>query len=326
MLSSIFAQMADCYRYLGKNERFRAIAYDTASKTLANMEEPVASYHDDIKALSALKGVGESIAEKIVEYLHTGTIRKFEELRKRVPFELVMLMDIKGIGPATLRLLHDKLGIATRAELISAIETGKLAGLRGFGERKITNIRRLLKFADEKKRLPLSEAERIAGYVVLAVRSIPGVQQATIAGSIRRKKATIGDIDIIVIAERRRVRGIINRFVRLPFVQEVIAKGPTKVSVILQEQRVQADLRLVREEEYGSALFYFTGSKEHNIRLRTIARQKGWKINEYGVFDAKDHRLAGRTEDEIYALFGLHYIPPESRKGENELEQFKIEK
>ena len=325
-LSAIFTRMAECYQFLGPAERFRAIAYETAARTLGNMSEPVDVYDNDIRALDQLKGVGESIAEKIIEYLHTGKIRKFEELKKRVPYRLIGLMDIKSIGPSTIRLLYEELGIEDRDALVKALESGRLSGLKGFGEKRVAQLKKALKFDDEKKRMPLAEAERIGNTVLGLIRELPGVRRAELAGSIRRKKDTIGDIDIVIVAHRKDWRKIINRFVKLPLVSEVIVQGETKASVVLRENRVQTDLRLVHDYEFGSAMFYFTGSKEHNIKLRTIARQKGWKINEYGVFDAKGKRLAGETEEGIYALFGLKFIPPGMRLGKNEFSDYQLNK
>lgn len=323
-LAVIFRQMADCYRYIGPEERFRAIAYETASKTLSNMEEPVDTLAPDIKKLDELKGVGESIAEKIVEYLQTGQIKTFEKIKKQVPFPLLELMDIGGIGPSTLRTLHDKLGIKTKEELTQALETGKLEKIKGFAAKKIENLKRVLKLDAGKQRMPLKVAEKIGNQILSEIKKIPGVQQSVLAGSLRRKKETVGDIDIVITAEHRQWKRIIQRITQLPQVKKVLAAGQTKASIILKN-KVQVDIRIVHEHEFGAALFYFTGSKEHNIQLRTMAKQKGWKVNEYGVFDEKTgKRLAGRTEEEIYALFGLNYIPPEKRIGKDELSKVRI--
>lgn len=288
------------------------------------MQEPVDTLAPDIKKLDELKGVGESIAEKIVEYLQTGQVRTFEKLKKQVPFALLELMDITGIGPATLKVLHDKLGIRTKEELIGAIESGKLATIKGFAAKKIENLKRVLKFNEGKQRMPLKTAERTGNQILNEIKKIPGVQQSVLAGSLRRRKETVGDIDIVITAEHRLWKKIIKKITQLPQVKKVLAAGQTKASIIIQNN-VQVDIRIVNEHEFGAALFYFTGSKEHNIQLRTIAKQRGWKVNEYGVFDAKTGiRLAGKTEEEIYALFGLKYIPPEKRIGKDELAKARI--
>ncbi|MBS1656238.1 MAG: DNA polymerase III, partial [Bacteroidetes bacterium] len=297
-LAAIFRHMADCYSYLGAGERFRARAYDVASKTLVNMNEPVDVLADDIKKLDELKGIGESIAEKIIEYLHTGKISTFEKLKKQVPYPLLQLLDIEGIGPATIRLLHDKLNVSSREELEHSIEQGKLAGIKGLAAKKIETIEKVFKIDTLKKRLPFKEAKQIAENVLSSIQKIKGVHKATIAGSIRREKETIGDIDIIITAAVKDWKKIISQITKLSTVEKVLAAGYTKSSVILKAEHIQLDVRIVHDDEYGAALFYFTGSKEHNIRLRTIARQKGWKINEYGVFDGNGKKIAGKTEEE----------------------------
>ncbi len=319
-LAGIFKKMADCYRFLGNEHRFRAIAYNTVSKVLYNMKEPIDLYSDNVKTLDKIKGVGESIAEKIIEYLHTGKIRTFEELKKKVPYKLLDLMDINGVGPATIRFFYEEFGITRKEELIEIVKGGKLKGLKGFGEKKIENLKRVLKIQKREERIPLKTAERIAVSVLKEIEKIPGVINATIAGSIRRKKETIGDIDIIIVAEHNNRKKIINEFLKLPFIIDVKASGLTKVSVLIKENQMQVDIRLVQDYEYGSALLYFTGNLQHNIKLRAMAKNKGWKLNEYGVFDERSgKRLAGETEEEIYALFGLHFILPEKRLGGNEL-------
>lgn len=324
-LSSIFHQMADCYRYLEPDERFRAIAYENVSKILHNMKDDIADYASDVKTLDAIGGIGESIAEKIIEYLNTGHIKTFEKLKKKVPFELLELMDVTGLGPATLKILHEKLHIDDRQELIKTLETGKLKNLKGFGEKKIENIRKALKMDKPAKRLSLEVAEKTGNEILNEIRKIPGVERAELAGSLRRKKDTIGDIDIIVLAEPKYRRRITGAFTSLPQVQKVLAKGTTRASVGLKKENVQVDIRLVHAYEYGAALLYFTGSKEHNIKLRTIAKEKGYKINEYGIFDARTNkRLAGETEEEMYAFLKMKYIPPEQRLDKGEIEKAKL--
>ena len=324
-LARIFRQMADCYRYLGPDERFRALAYENASKTLSNMQEPVDAFASDFKKLDELKAVGESIAEKIIEYLKTGKIRAFDKLKKQVPFALLELMDIQGIGPTTLRLVHDKLNIKSKKELVKALEAGKLEGLKGFATKKIENLKRALKLDTVKQRMSLKEAEKTGQGILNEIKKIPGVHQLALAGSLRRKKETVGDIDIVITAEQKFWRKIINKITQLPQVKKTLAAGQTKASIVLRKNDVQVDIRIVHDDEFGAAMFYFTGSKEHNIHLRTIAKQKGWKLNEYGVFDERTgKRLAGRTEEEIYNLFGFRYISPEKRIGEDEFSKAVI--
>lgn len=319
-LSELFRQMSECYQYLGKEERFRAIAYDTVSKTLSNMKEPVDIYADDIKKLDTLKGVGESIAEKIIEFLHTGKIKTFEQLKKKVPYPLLELMEIDGFGPATVRMLHEQLDINTKEELIDALHKNKLNGVKGFGPAKIENMCRALKLDNSKQRITLAAAQKTAEKVRRAILQIKTVSDAVVAGSIRRKKETIGDIDIICITTAANQKKTAKAISQLPLIQKIIAAGNTKLSFIITDHELQVDVRIVNEEEAGAALLYFTGSKEHNIQLRTLARNKGWKINEYGVFDETTGKcLAGKTEEEIYSLLGYRFIQPEDRLGKNEL-------
>ena len=323
-LAAIFRQMSDCYKYMGPEQRFRALAYETVSKTLSNMQQPIDILAPDIKKLDELKGVGDSIAEKIIEYLQTGKIRTFEKLKKQVPFPLLELMDIQGIGPATLRLLHDELNINSKEDLARAIEAGKLKKVKGFATKKIENLKKVLKLESSKLRMPFKVAEKIGTEIQREIKKIPGVKQCLLAGSLRRKKETVGDIDVIITANHRSWKKIIRMITMLPQVKKVLAAGQTKASIILNKNDVQVDIRIVHEDELGAALVYFTGSKEHNIQLRTIGKQKGWKVNEYGVFDERTgKRLASATEEEIYSLFGLHFIPPEKRTGKDELTKAK---
>ncbi len=324
-LSAIFQRMADCYRYLGTDERFRAIAYGNAAKVLGGMKEDISVYAKDVKTLAELEGIGVSIAEKIIEYLKTGQIEGFELLKKRVPFELLELMDVSGLGPATVKALFEDLGIADRQALIDAIEAGRLKGLKGFGPKKIESIRRALKILKPAGRMLRKDAERIASAILEEIKIIPFVQKVELAGSLRRKKETIGDIDMVIVASPQHRKRIVRHIVTLPQVKKVLAAGTTKVSVIVKEAEAQVDVRLVNPYEYGAALLYFTGSREHTIKLRTIAKKRGFRMNEYGIFDAQTgKRMAGETEEEMYHFLNLRYIPPEMRLGEGEIEAAEL--
>ncbi len=322
-LATIFLQMANCYKYLGPKERFRANAYEQAAKTLSNMQEPIDLHADRLAELEELKGVGESIGEKIQEYLKTGKIQTFEKLKKTISPGLLDLMEISGLGPATLKTLHDQLHIESKKQLSEALAQNRLDGLKGFGSRKIENIKQALKqFEDHpNQRMPLAYASKLANGILKEVTKIPGVVQAQIAGSIRRKKGTIGDIDILIMADPKKRRDIVEKLVQMPLVDRILARGDTKLSVLLKENQIQVDFRLVTKNQFGGALFYFTGSREHNIALRLMAKKKGWKLNEYGVFDQKTGKqLAGKSEVEIYNLFGFNFIPPDQRLGKHEFE------
>lgn len=321
-LADIFHQMASCYRYLGARQRFRVIAYDNAARTINGLKDDISVYATDVRTLDKLHGVGESIASKIIEYLQTGQIAAFEKLKQRVPPGLLPLMEITGFGPATVKTLNKKLGISNQQEMLAAIESGRLEQVKGFGPKKIDNMRKGLKlFAGRNTRMLLWDAMQIGEATLKAILAIPGVKKADIAGSLRRRKETIGDIDIVATADKKDWMSITGRFTNLPAVERVLAAGKTKASVLLQKSKAQIDLRLVSEQEYGSALMYFTGCREHNIALRTWAKAQGWKLNEYGVFETTTNKwLAGATEEEIYQLFGMHFIPPELREEKGEID------
>lgn len=330
-LANIFHHMASCYRYKGPKQRFRTIAYDNASRTMEGLKGDVSLYATDVKSLDKLSGIGESIAGKIIEYLNTGKIKAYEKLKEDLPETLLDLMDITGFGPATVKLLHKKFHITNKEELAAAIEAGKLKGVKGFGEKKIDNLMRGLKlYKSGHERLLLSAAMETGDELLEAIRKTDGIIRAELAGSLRRRKETIGDIDIIACARKKDLQKITDKIVRFEQVGKVLAKGDTKISFLLKRQGTQVDIRLVNENEYGAALLYFTGSKEHNVKLRTWAKGKGWKLNEYGVFDAKtDKRIAGKTEEEIYEWFDMQFIPPELREEKGEIElarEYKLPK
>jgi DNA polymerase (family 10) len=319
-LAAIFKNMSDCYKYLGNKERFRAIAYDTASKTLSNLNVPVDIYHDDIKKLDELKGVGESIAAKIIEYLDDGSINTFEQLKQKVPFKLLDLLEIEGIGPATIKKISEHLNVLTLEELKNKIIKEKTLSIKGVSKTQMKNILSSLKISiNIEKRIPLKKAVEIGNNILSEINNMPGVLKGELAGSIRRKKETIGDIDIVILAEKKNNKSIIDQFIALPIVKNVISAGRRKASVVLKEEGIKADIQLVSKEEYGSSILYFTGSKEHNIALRSLAKKKGWKLNEYGLFDLKTNgKLAGESESDIYEKLGFKFIPPEKRIGKNE--------
>lgn len=319
-LHRIFHRMADCYRYLGTNERFRAIAYETASRTLANLRQDIIYYTDDIHKLNQLKGIGESIAEKIIEYLKTGKIKTYEQLRQQVPEELLELLDINGFGPSTIKFLHERLHINNRQDLIDAVTAGKLEGVRGIGPKKIEHLKRGLKiYKKAQPRMLLWDAILIGQEILRAIRQLPEVEKAELAGSLRRGKETVGDIDIVIQADRSIRKRLVNRLTRLRQVESVAVSGETRISMALTN-KIQVDIRIVEEKEFGAAMLYLTGSKEHNIKMRTLAAGKNCKLNEYGLFNSRTGAyIAGRTEEEIYRRLGLQYIAPELREDGGEI-------
>ncbi len=289
-------------------------AYRKAARVIEALPEDV---EELVKSgrIDKMPGIGESIKAKIIEFIKTGTIKKYEELRNEFPEELVELLAIPNLGPKTLKLAYEKLNVRNLEDLLKVIENGSLMRLPGMGWKKVENIKKGIElYLKGQRRLFLSEALDIANYVIENLK--PYVVKITYAGSLRRMKETIGDIDILVVGDSFE---IMDRFVNLPRVTDVIAKGDTKSSVMIGT--IQVDLRVVKEDEWGSALQYFTGSKEHNIHLREIAKEKGFKLSEYGVFRSTDGvKVAGRTEEEVYETLGLCYIPPELREDRGEIE------
>jgi DNA polymerase (family 10) len=321
-LADIFHQMADCYRFLGPAERFRAKAYENAAQVLHNMGEDIANLATDIKTLDSIGGIGEGIAGKIMEYLKTGRIAVFEELKTRVPYDLLDLMDMTGIGPATLRTLHGRLGVASREALADAIREGKLRGFKGFGVSRVNQLMRALKMYRVAERLPLEEARKLADGLLKRLQSLPGVLHVELAGSLRRRKATIGDMDLVMVVPAADRKKVVKAVCELPGIKKVLMAGNTRVSLILRTKLIQADIRLVELDEYGAAMLYFTGPREYNVKLRTLARDHGWKLNEYGLFEiATGKKIAGSSEESLFHALGQPCLPPEKRTDDQSLEQ-----
>ena len=326
-LATIFKVMSSIYKYMGADERFRAISYSKASKVINNLQEDV-SIHIKNNTLEELPGIGKSISEKINEFVNTGTIKKYELLKKNTPHELIDMMEIRGFGPQSLKRIHNELKISTKKELIHAIRDGRIQNLKGFGKVKTEGMLRGLKLHKiVEERMLLWDAMAVGKKIVDWLIQVPEIIQIEIAGSLRRKKETIGDIDILISCENIHRKKIINHFTNPVITKQIIAKGNTKASIIILEYNKQIDLRIVDKEEWGSALLYFTGSKDHNIHLRSIAKENGYKISEYGVFKIKENiKIAGNTEEEIYSEFGFQMIPPEMREDNGELELAKENK
>ncbi len=313
-LASLLNQIAECYRYLGPAQHFRANAYSAAAKAIGQMKESILAHEHDVKKLSQLKIIGESIAENILEYANSGKITRYEELKKIVPVDLLELMQVRGMGPSTIRQLHEKLHINNKEELLQALEENKLSNLENFGPRKIENLKKSLKIFKGDQRIPLAEANRIGKSLLEYVLKIPNVERAELAGSLRRKKETVGDIDMVIQAGNKFRNAIVNKIVAYPPVVEVIAQGPTRVSLVLSPGHVQVDIRIVNIEAFGSSMLYFTGSREHTLQLRRQAQKMGLKLNEYGLFEVEGgKKRAGETEEGVYKALGLEYLKPEER-------------
>jgi DNA polymerase (family 10) len=313
--------MSAMYQYMGGAERFRTLAYLKAARVIGALQADVTTYIKN-NTLEDIDGIGAHIADKIKEFVKTGKIKKYEELKTEVPHELLETMQISGFGPQSLKAIHEKLGVNSKEELVKALQDGSISNIKGFGKKKVENMLRGLKLHKTvEDRMLLWQALELGDTITRELEKLKEIKQIEVAGSVRRRKETIGDIDVLVACQPEHRKKIARSFVSLPGVKEVLANGETKASITLGEKRRQVDLRLIDENEWGPALLYFTGSKEHNVHLRTIAKERGLKINEYGVFRLKDEkRLAGKTEEEIYKLLGFAWVPPEMREEHGELE------
>ena len=316
-LARIFSEIADMLE-IKEASIFRISAYRRAARAMESLTEDVAEVaaRDD---LEEIPGVGTSTAEKIEEYLESGKITYYEELRASLPAGITTLMSVPEVGPKTAVLLYEKLGVTTIDELEKAARQGLVRQLPRMGAKTEENILKGIELIRRtKERLPLGQVLPHAKEIEDALRALKEVKAISLAGSIRRMKETIGDIDVLVTSSRP--ARVMDVFTTLPQVQRVLAKGPTRSSVLL-EVGIQADVRVVKPESFGAALQYFTGSKEHNVKLREKGVRRGLKINEYGIFRVKDEkRVAGRTEEEVYAALDLPWIPPEIREGQGEVE------
>jgi len=309
-IADIFDKIADALEFKG-DLVFKVNAYRKAARVLREYSGDITSIHP-----SEIEGIGKGMAEKIEEYLKTGRIKKYEEVISDIPEGLLELLNIPNLGPKTLQLLYKELGVKNITDLERVIDEGKIAHLPGMGEKKEENIKKgLLLYRAGKSRIPLSMALKVVREVIKPLSSVS--ESISPAGSLRRMKETIGDIDILATAEK--LDDIINTFVRQPYVKDIIAKGDTKASVRTSYEDLQVDLRVVEKDSWGAALLYFTGSKAHNIKLRGIAKERGLKISEYGVFKGTK-RIAGRTEQEVYKTLGIPWIPPEIREDRGEIE------
>ncbi len=314
-IAEIFEHMSDMLNVLGENP-FKVRAYRNAAENLLELGEDV----EDVAArggLTEIPGVGKDLAEKIDAYIKTGKIKEYEKLRGQVPLDLVDLLHIQGLGPKTLSLLFKELNVRDLAGLEKALSGEEILKFRGMGKKKIDDIKRGVEiFKESKERTLLGAAVPLAEGIVREIAKIPGTEGTILAGSIRRMRETVRDMDILTISDD--TEAVVDAFTGMKFVKDVLASGGTKGSVILKEG-MQADLRVVGPESYGAALLYFTGSKAHNVKLRTLATKKGLKINEYGVYKG-EKRIAGETEKEMYKTLGLPYIPPELREDRGEIE------
>ena len=297
---------------------FRVRAYQRAAQTLETLAESVEAVAARGE-LGKLQGIGRDLAAKIEEYLATRRIAQLEELRRGIPPTFLTLLEIRGLGPKTAKLLYDRLGADSVERLLALAESGEILRVPGIAEKTRTNLLKAIAlWKAGRARTLLATAREIAAQVGRALAAEGGVDRVEVAGSLRRMRETVKDIDILVTStEPARV---IKTFVALPSVLEVAAQGDTKASV-RHAAGLRVDLRVVEPEAFGAALQYFTGSKDHNVRIRELARRHGLSVSEYGVFDEKTGaRVAGKTEEEVYGALGLPWIPPELRENAGEIE------
>ncbi|MCK5257905.1 MAG: DNA polymerase/3'-5' exonuclease PolX [Thermoplasmatales archaeon] len=316
-VADILYQIADLLDVKGEIF-FKTRAYRIAAQTIETLNEDIEIVSNENR-LQSIPGIGEALAKKIKEIVETGKLVYFDKLKKEIPAGLLTLLELQGLGPRKVSALYKNLGITTIEELRNACIGGKLRDLDGFGEITERNILRGIQLREKTSgRVLLNMAYADGNNYLDYLKKCERIEKIDIAGSLRRKKETIGDLDILVSSEFP--DEVMDYFVKYPSVQRVLLKGITKTSVLLNDG-LQVDLRVVKKESYGSALQYFTGSKEHNVKMRSIAIKKGFKLNEYGLFDKNtDEYVVGNTEEELYNTLGLSYIEPELRENRGEIE------
>ncbi len=317
-IARIFEEIAT---YLEMNDEivFKVRAYENAAATVGGMAEDVEEIYrkGGVDALQKLPGIGKGLAEKIEEYLKSGKIEFYQKLREKIPVDVSSLSRIEGLGPKKIKVLYRKLKIKDIKDLEKAAKSGKIRVLEGFGEKTEQNILKGIEFVKKSGgRFTLFEVGPLVGEIETRVKSMKEVEKLVVAGSYRRRKETVGDIDILVVS--RRAKKVMEAFTSMESVAAVYGKGNTKSTVRLKAG-IDADLRVVEAKSFGAALNYFTGSKDHNVALRKIAIKKGLKLNEYGVFRGSK-QVAGESEENVYKILGLHYIEPELRENSGEIE------
>ena len=314
-IASIFEKMADILELKDDNP-FKINAYIKAARILNDLPTDIEEIAQSCE-LQKIPGIGKGTAEKIIEYLETGRITKFEQLRQDTSNELIALLGIPSLGPKTVSLLHKEFKINNLEDLKQVIADGRITHLPGMGEKKIENIMRGIElYTLSKERMLLSEALNAARGTIKQLKKSIDITTIEAAGSLRRGKETIGDIDIL--ATGKKGKEIIDVFVHLPLANDILAHGDTKGSIVTAAG-TQLDLRVVGKDSFGAALQYFTGSKSHNIRLREIAKREHLKINEYGIFSA-EKKIGGKREKDIYTTLHMDWIPPELREDRGEIE------
>jgi len=315
-IADIFDEIAD-YLEIEDENPFRVRAYRNAAATVRGLGSELRDLAAQKEDLTKLPGIGKELAAKIVEILQTGSTHALENLQKKIPAEVIQLLKVPSLGPKRVRVLYHDLKIQSLQQLLQAAQDGRIKSLPGFGQKTETQILAALKaFSEKERRFKIAAVSPHVESLLDYLRKVPGVQQVVAAGSFRRSKETVGDLDILVVAGAN--SSVMDRYVAYEDVKDVLSKGTTRSSVVLRTG-LQVDLRLVEAQSFGAALQYFTGSQAHNIAVRHLGRQRGLKINEYGVFKL-DERVAGSTEESVYQSIELAYIPPELRENRGEIE------
>ena len=320
-IANIFRKIAEILELQGAII-FRIRAYERAADTIERLgaELKVMAEQD---TLTTLSGIGKDLSDKIKEIVETGSLKYYGDLKKEVPEGLLQMLKISGLGPKTVKLINDNLKINTIEGLEKAAREGELRKIEGIREKTEENILRGIDlFKKREERTLFYKASDISDKFIEQLKKMKEIDKIESAGSLRRKKWTVKDIDILVTSKQP--EKVIDTFVKLSLVSEVLAKGSTKSSVIAKDSNLQVDLRVLEASKFGSALMHFTGSKEFNVKLRQLAIKKGYKVSEYGLFsvspDKKEELIAGQTEDEIFSRMELVYIPPELREDRGEIE------
>ena len=315
-IADIFDEIADYLEIEGENP-FRVRAYRNAAGSIRGLGSELKDMVSQNEDLTRLPGIGKELAAKITEYVTTGTVRALKKLQNDIPVEVRQILKLPGLGPKRVRILYHDLNIRSLSQLQQAAGDRKIRSLPGFGPKTEARILKAVKgLADKEVRFKIARVAPRVDTLLGYLKSINGVKSAEVAGSYRRRRETVGDLDILVVAGND--TAVMERFVAYDEVTEVLAQGTTKSSVVMRSG-LQVDLRLVAAESFGAALQYFTGSQAHNIAIRQMGRQLGLKINEYGVFKFED-KLAGDSEASVYRALGLSWIPPELRENRGEIE------
>jgi DNA polymerase (family 10) len=326
-IARLLSDVADLLEISAANP-FRVRAYRNAARTVADHPDPLAELvQGGAFDLTELPGIGDGIAKEITILVETGTLPQRQELVATFPPGLLELLRLPGVGPKRVKLFYDQLKVNSVADLKAALDAGKIAKLPGFGPKLLEKLREGVAGAAAgggPKRMVLHEAEQYARAIVEYLKAGAGIDEIDVAGSFRRRKETIGDLDIVVTCAPTKAQAVIERFGKFGEVREVAAQGDTRSTVRLSSG-LQVDLRVVEPACFGAAMQYFTGSQAHNIELRKIAQAKSLKLNEYGVYRGSK-RVAGRTEQDVYKALGLQWIPPEMRENRGEIARAKQHK